>query len=264
MPNPYEDLFDPDRPSDPSEEAEPQTPEPTEEDWTLEADDRFTEGAPEALDDILTSIEKFNDLAEPFSQLLTQTKAPAHEVGNRIVSLFLDVPDRHDQKSLSGERRYYQSLQEKFEQIIVPMRALAQLHLHAIQYFNRHIDEDYYSIEKTDRQVRFEKAQAIEGLNLQRKILAEATRHLQILSVGLQDTERRMRQYINTGGRNNISNSEYEMLVLRRTRRTSGLSHHFDYAIFDINLLDKAFLSLGIYQRETSAQYLGKLLRAFD
>ncbi len=256
MPNPYENLFDP--------EKEPERSENTEESSPIVPLGDFPEESPEVLDDILTSIEKFNDQAHPFSQLLSQMQATEHEVGNRIFSLFLDVPDRHDQKSLAGERQYYEGLKAKFIQIIVPMRELAEIHLNTVKYFNDHIDEDYYSIEKTDRQVRFEKAQAVDGISLQRKILAEAARHLQILTVALQDTERRIRQYINQGGKDNISNSEYEILLHQRTRLSSGLDHQFDYAIFDVNLLDKAFLSLGIYQRETSAQYLGKLVRAFD
>ena len=99
-------------------------------------------------------------------------------------------------------------------------------------------------------------------MNLQRKILAEGADNLEILTNGLEDTEQRMKTYINMGGKDNISNSEYEIIVQKRTRLTKGLNHHFDYRIFDVNLLDKTAISFGLFMKETSTQYLSKLLDA--
>jgi hypothetical protein len=104
----------------------------------------------------------------------------------------------------------------------------------------------------------------MDGINLQRKILADAYNALQILTDGLADTERRFEKYVNAGGINNISSSEYELIVRKREALTSGLDHHFDYTIFDVNLLDKTAFSLGIYLKETSAQYLKKIGKALD
>ncbi|MEL7163692.1 MAG: hypothetical protein AAFN92_23235, partial [Bacteroidota bacterium] len=84
---------------------------------------------------------------------------------------------------------------------------------------------------------------------------------LQILRAGLADTERRIKTYINAGGTNNISRAEYDLLVRKREELTSGREHAFEYEFFDVNLLDQTALSLGIYLKETTSQYLGSLMR---
>jgi len=63
---------------------------------------------------------------------------------------------------------------------------------------------------------------------------------------------------------NNISASEYEIIAQKREQLTSGREHRFDYSFFNVNLLDKTAISLGIYMKETTSQYLGKLEDAFE
>ena len=260
MPNPYDDIFE-----DKGEEkksSQPSQPEFTPEEF--EEDDRFQMDGKEPLDEILESIRVFQEEAESFSQLLSRTKAIDHKVVNSIVRLFIVGNDKHEKGSLNGERQYHNLLRGKFENIIVPMRTLAQLHLNTIQQFNRDIDKNYFSIEKTDRDIKSEKSMAINGINLQRKILADAESDLSILKIAMTDTERRIKKYINAGGAHNISSAEYEIIVQKRSTLTSGQDHQFDFSIFDINLLDKTVISLGGYMKETTSQYLGKLLIAFE
>ena len=40
--------------------------------------------------------------------------------------------------------------------------------------------------------------------------------------------------------------------------------HQFDYGLFDVNLLDKTAILLGIFVKETNTQYLDKLGKAFQ
>ena len=260
MPNPYDDIFEDSGDEKKSSPSNPPEFTPDE----FEEDDRFILDGKEPLDEILDSIRIFQDEAESFSQLLSRTKAIDHKVTNSIVRLFIVGNDKHDKKSLKGERQYHNLLRGKFENIIVPMRVLAQLHLKTIQQFNRDIDKNYFSIEKTDRDIKSEKSIAINGINLQRKILADAESDLSILRTALTDTERRIKKYINAGGAHNISTAEYEIIVQKRSTLTSGQDHQFDFSLFDINLLDKTVISLGGYMKETTSQYLGKLMNAFE
>jgi len=256
MPNPYIDLFD--------EEGKPNKIPRTEIPADPIDDHQFETDGKEALDEILESIQAFNQQAESFSKLLSQARAIDHKDHIGLIRFFVVLEDKHNQKSLAREKKYHELLQTKFERIIVPMRDLAQLHLQTIQQFNRDIDKNYYSMEKTDRTVKSEKAMAIEGINLQRKILADGNNNLAILKDALIGTERRIKKYINAGGIDNISTSEYEMIVQKRTALTSGQNHQFNYTFFNVNLLDKTVISLGLYMKETTAQYLGKLLMAFE
>jgi len=257
MPNPYDEIFN-------SDDEEKKSSEPLFSKEDLEADDRFDMNGKEPLEEILDTVRQFEYQAEAFSQLLSKTRAIDHKVENKITRLFLVTKDPHDQKSLRGERLYHELQTKKFENIIVPMRSLAQLHLKAVQQFNRDIDKHYYSIDKTDNDVKADKAYATNGINLQRKILADAASDLDILKDGLADTESRIKNYINAGGHNNISAAESEMIIRKRTTLTSGQDHQFDYSFFDINLLDKTVLSFGVYMKETTSQYLGKLMMAFE
>lgn len=257
MPNPYDEIFN-------SDDEEKKSSEPLFSKEDLEADDRFDMDGKEPLEEILDTVRQFEYQAEAFSQLLSKTRAIDHQIENKITRLFLVTNDPHDKKSLKGERLYHELQTKKFENIIVPMRSLAQLHLQAVQQFNRDIDKHYYSIDKTDRDVKADKTYATNGINLQRKILADAASDLDILADGLADTERRIKQYINAGGHNNISEAESEMIIRKRTSLTSGQDHQFDYSFFDINLLDKTVLSFGVYMKETTSQYLGKLMMAFE
>ena len=257
MPNPYDDIFN-------SDDEEKKSSKPLFSKEDLEADDRFEMDGKEPLEEILDTVRQFEYQAEDFSKLLTQTRAIDHKVENKITRLFLVTNDPHDQRSLRGERIYHNLQLKKFENIILPMRVLAELHLKAVQQFNRDIDDNYYSIHKTDNDIKADKATAVTGINLQRKILADAASDLDILKDGLADTERRIKQYINAGGNNNISEAECEMIIRKRTTLTSGQDHQFDYSIFDINLLDKTAISLGVYMKETTSQYLGKLRMAFE
>ena len=99
---------------------------------------------------------------------------------------------------------------------------------------------------------------------MQRKILADGHNNLAILRDGLIGTERRIKKYIDVGGVHNISTSEYEMIVQKRTALTSGQNHQFNYTFFNVNLLDKTVISLGLYMKKTTSLYLGKLLVVFE
>ncbi|MGY3793904.1 hypothetical protein [Aquimarina sp. 433] len=251
----YDDLFE--------EDGKDNKPKPTKPQPSPIDDDRFQASTTESLDEILALTKRFNLKAEPFSQLLTKTRAIDHEVEKGVLDFFLVAKDPHDQGSLARERKYYSMLQSKFEAVIVEMRVLAMIHLETIKQFNRDIDKDYYSVEKTDKQIQSDKEIAIDQINIQRKILADAATSLSILEDALITTEKRLRNYIDVGGVNNISRSECEILSQKRQDLTSGTSHHFDYTFFKINLLDKAAIAMGVYLKETTAQYLDKLSTTF-
>ena len=265
MPNPYDDLFDnplPDKEPKPQKApaGEPSPPA----DPMFAFDDNFDPDGPDALDEVLALNTEFNGRAGKFSKMLSELRVVDHEVKGKVTRLFLVSKDLHRRGSLAGEKVYHALQTEKFEAIIEPMRELAELHLGIVKQFNRDIDEHYFSVEKTNGQIESEKTQAMDGINLQRKILAEAADALKILRGGLIDTERRLKEYVNAGGKNNISSSEFELLSRKREQLTTGLEHKFDYAVLDTNLLDKTAFSLGIYLKETSAQYLNKLGKAFS
>ncbi len=265
MPNPYDDLFDnplPEKkpaPAGKSVEGPAPAPEPS-----FSFDDDFDPDGPDALDEILALIADFNSRAERFSKMLSELRVVDHEVKGKVARLFLVSEDPHSRGSLEGEKQYHLLQTEKFVAIIEPMRDLAELHLGIVKQFNHDIDDHYFSVEKTKGQIESEKTLAMDGINLQRKILSEASSALKILKGGLQDTERRLKGYVNAGGKNNISSSEFELLTRKREQLTSGLDHRFDYSVLDTNLLDKTAFSLGIYLKETSAQYLSKLGKAFN
>jgi len=271
MPNPYDDILREDEEHRPKPTPAPvrQAPGPPasapakKEPLELEPvdlnDPRFHNDGPEPLDEILEDVEAFNKRAEAFSRLLSELAVTDHKVSGLVTRLFIDPENSHDRGTLAGERAYHELQERKFRLIIAPMRELGELHLATVKQFNQDIDQHYYSVEKTDRTVASEKSQAVDGINLQRTILADATDSLQTLRDGLIDTEKRIRKYINAGGDNNISRAEFDLLVRKREQLTSGQEHVFDYGFFDVNLLDKTALSLGIYLKETSAQYLGKL-----
>lgn len=259
MPNPYEDFF-----NDSNKEPQKESPKEEFDPIDFSDDDQFVDNGKEPLDEVLDSVNLFREKAEAFSKLLSETKAVDHRVINNIARLFLVSEDKHDQESLDGEKSYHELLRNKFTAIIQPMKDLAKIHLATVKQFNRDIDKDYYSIEKLDRQVKMEKSQAIDGINLQRQILADAADDLQILESALADTEKRIRNYIDAGGENNISKSELALLKSNRESLTAGRSFQFDYSFFKINMIDKTAISLGVYLKETTAQYLGKLMQAFE
>lgn len=261
MPNPYYDILSNDEPEKkPQREEIPPSAAATPQNEPVDLNDpRFQDDGPEALDEVLDSVAIFNEKALVFSRLLSELRVVDHEVKGKLTRLFLEVDDPHQRGTLDGEKQYHELQLTKFQAIIQPMRELADLHLATVKQFNRDIDEHYYSVEKTDQVIAAEKKRAVDGINLQRKILAEATNSLQILQKGLEDTERRIRAYVNVGGENNISDAELQLLIRKREEAASGRQHGFDYAFFDVNLLDKTAISLGIYLKETSAQYLKKL-----
>jgi len=259
MPNPYDEIFEDKN----EEEKSPSNSSPFSP-QELEEDDRFQSSGKEPLDEILDQIQHFQKEAEPFSQLLTSTSAVDHKVPPKLARFFLVENNPEEKKSLKEERSYHDLLNHKFESIIVPMRALAKVHLDVVQQFNRDIDKDYYSVEKKDIDVKTEITHAINGLNMQRKILADGASDLALLKEALIDTERRIKKYIDAGGMNNILRAEFEIITQKRTTITSGHNHQFDFSFFNINLLDKTVISLGFYMKETSAQYLGTLLKVFE
>ena len=94
--------------------------------------------------------------------------------------------------------------------------------------------------------------------------MAEAARNLDILDQALEACERRMKRYINAGGANNLSASELALIAKNRANLCPGREHGFDYTFFNINLLDKAAMTFGFFMKETSSQYLQKLLFALE
>ncbi len=255
MPSLYDDLFEDDGIKNKSSK---QKLKPIDLD-----NDPFQEKGQESLDEVLAFIHQFTTKAESFSQLLTNTRAIDHEVEEGVLDFFLITKDKHDQGTLAKERKYYILLQAKFAAVIHPMRDLAQLHLQTVKQFNRDIDSEYYSIEKTDHQVASEKDKATDHISTQRKILADAASSLSILEKALLQTEKRIYQYIDEGGINNISRSEYEILVQKRIAVTNGELHQFEYSFFKMNLLDKTVIAMGGYLKETTTQYLDKLGKVF-
>jgi hypothetical protein len=253
MPNPYEDLFGNTPPRAFGASLPPMPPE-----------DEHVENQPEPLDEILSKNAQFHQQAEEFSGLLSRLRVVDHKVQNEVLALFVKTDNSHDQGSLANEKSYHELLCKKFQLIIKPMRQLAVLHLEAVRQFNSDIDDTYFSVEKEQSEVKSEKAQAVDAILLQRQILEEAVENLKILENALEACERRMKSYVNAGGINNLSASELSLLTSNRERLTSGREHEFDYSFFDINFLDKAAISFGIYQKETSSQYLQKLGKVFE
>ncbi len=273
MSNPYDDLFNEGPPKNqPAREQLPEVPiplpqnnEPSKEE--LDPNNETVnpiELGKETLDEILDYNAAFNQKAEEFSKLLSELSAIDHKENTGILQYFVVIPEKGRPENLQDEKIYNALLSSKFERVIAPMAELANIHLEAIKRFNEDIDDDYYSIEQSDGVVQINKKLALEGINLQRKILADAAESLSILETALEVSEGRLRDYINTGGTNNISAAEVALLTQKRSTLTRGLLHQFDYSFFTINLLDKTALTFGVHLKETSAQYVNKLARAFE
>ncbi|WP_020571147.1 hypothetical protein [Neolewinella persica] len=261
MPNPYDELLSGDSSQQPEKIQKPEErlahiPDPFN-------DPRFNNDGPDDLDAILEKVAAFSEQAEGFSRLLSKMRVVDHKVRGKVTKLFIVSKDPHERGSMAGEKQYHALQAEKFMAIIVPMRKLATLYLDIVKRFNADIDEHYFSPDKTEAQVESEKTLVMDAINLQRSILSDASEDLKILADGLVDTERRLKGYVNAGGKNNISSSELGLLVQKREAMTSGRDHQFDYGVFDVNLLDKTAISLGIFMKETSTQYLDKLGKAF-
>lgn len=260
MPNPYDNLF-----GDKEENGQPlgqPAPEPQKVMPFSLPKDGYPENEKEPLDEILEWIGDFRKKAVPFAELLSQTRAVDHEVENQLLGKFIVLDDPHDKGALSGERAYHTKLQQHFAQIIEPMKILAEIHLQTVRKFNLHIDENYYSIEKEAMEVKADIKNAMDGINLQRRILADAAEDLLILKGALEQTEKRIKKYIDAGGQNNISASEIALMSRQRMELTSGSKHQLDYPFFQINLIDKTAMSLGFFLKETTSQYLQKLGKA--
>lgn len=233
--------------------------------------DRFSLSSPyipedikEPLDEILDNTILFEQKAESFSKLLSDSRAIDHKVSSNISKLFFAAKDKQAKNSLEKERAYHMMLSTLFEQIIAPMKELAQIHLSTVKQFNRDIDKNYYSIEKMDKEIETEKSKAVEGIYLQRLVLSDAANDLEILEDALHATEKRLKKYIDAGGRNNISLSEVAIISSKREILTTGETHKFDYSFFLLNAIDKTAITFGLYQKETSNQYIKNLARVFD
>lgn len=260
MANPYDDIFED------SEERKAQSRANTTNfsDLELKNENHFISDEKESLDEVLENIELFKTLVGPFSKLLTLTRAVDFKVPKNVFSLFIIPTDPHNQKSLKKERIYYSLLKQKFSAVILPMLKLAKIHVETVSQFNNDVGEDYYSVEKTDRRVKLDKLQTIEEINRQRRILGNAASDLEILREAIEKTERRIKKYINVGGINNISRAEYEVIIQKTSTLISGQDHKFNYTVFNINMLDKVVITLGIYMKKTTSQYLDKLKEAFE
>jgi hypothetical protein len=254
--NPYQSLFDesakqPERASVPMEE------------------DGFAIGnTTEPLEIIKGMIAGFKEKSDAFAVFLSETRAIDHldegRSANLLLSLFIDTGLSHSRGSLEAEKAHYALLQKKFGDTITQMKDLALMHLDVVKRFNADIDEHYYSMEKSQELVRAEIKSVIAQINLQRRILGNAARDLDILESAMQACEKRLKRYIDFGGKQNLSASEYAMLKQTRTDMTSGFSLHFNYAFFDISLIDKLAITFDIYMKKTTAEYLQNLLRAMD
>ena len=262
--NPFDAFFEP--PGGTGEKKDQQVEReevyPPIEDRTI-----FPEDGKESLDEILEKNQQFEQRAADFSKLLSQTRAVDHEpvafAGNTLIHYLIDIHDPHEQGSMRGEKAYHQILENKFRAIIVPMIELARLHCDVVNQFNQDIDEHYYSVEKTDREIKSDRAIAMEGLLFQRKLLGNAARDLSILSQAMEVCEVRLKKYIDAGGDNNISGAEQALIAKNREYLSSGVEHHFDYALFNLNLLDEAALTFRLFTKQTFSQYVQRLESAF-
>lgn len=258
MPNPYNNLFD--------ENAEnanpPQTP--------INLDDpRFDPAnAVDPLEALLEKITLFKQKGEQFSAFLSQTRAVDHRdeaaSANTFMALFFTTGGNHSRGNLLGERHHYDVLQTKFRDIIGQMKNLALEHWEIVKQFNADIDKHYYSMTKDQRQVKMEIEYTVDSINLQRRILAEAARDLDILEAAMKATERRLKGYVDAGGINNLSASEHLVLTQNRQLLTNGSQYQFNYTFFNMNAVDKLAIKFGIYLKETTAQYFQKLSVALD
>jgi hypothetical protein len=258
MPNPYNSFFD-----ENFEEKPPVSPP------KLPVVQEFVANpGPEPLDAILEKISDFKEKEIVFSAFLSKTNAIDHleeaEAANDFMAFMFVSEPRKPFGVLNQEKEHYALLQEKFQGIITQMKTLAITHYEIIQQFNRDIDKNYYSIEKNDAIVKNDIETAVENLNLQRKILSNAARDLEILENALHTAEKRMQKYIDIGGTHNLSSAEWAVLKQQRTQITNGSTHQFNYTFFRMNLVDKLAIRFGVYLKETTAQYLQQLTGAFD
>jgi len=132
MPNPYDDIFDPEGNREKGKKKpaiEFGTSDFEQEDYPMPEKD--------PLDEILDRIKIFTKEAEGFSQLLTKMRAIDHKVEGNVLRYFLVSEDKHDKKSLRGERKYHDLLTVKFVTIIAPMRELAKIHFNIVKQFRR-------------------------------------------------------------------------------------------------------------------------------
>lgn len=263
MPNPYESAFG-------EEEQTPKKPEDAEQKNTdFSSLPPWEEGdLTPALDTLIERCAAFSEKALQFGQLLTRLRVVDHQVSLAVKQAWLHylvkVDDPHEQASLAGERKYYRLLQDKFVAIIEPMKALAQEHRQSLQEFHFEIDEHYYDPNRTDLELKRDIEQVKSDLILQRKILHEAQQALEILAEALETTERRLANYINAGGIDNLASSELALLKKARQQLTEGQQHTFNYRFFALNLLDKASLSFGLLPKRTTTQYLNNLSLALE
>lgn len=261
--NPFDAFFEP--PGGPGEKKN--QPEPEKTYPPLEDHSVFPENGKESLDEILEKNMAFERSAASLSKLLSHTNAVDHEpvafAGNTLVQYLIEIHDPHDQGSMRQEKAYHHFLENKFRSIIIPMLELAKLHSEIAHQFNEDVDEHYYSVEKTDVQVKSDKELALDGLLFQRKLLGNAARDLNILTRALEVCEVRLKKYIDAGGDNNISSSEQALIAKNREYLTAGLEHQFDYGLFTLNLLDEAALTFRFFTKQTLSQYLQRLESAF-
>ncbi len=262
MTNPYDDIFEDSEKEKKQTQSKTNKREFSELEFNNESD--FVMDGKESLDEVLDNIELFKIQAEPFSQLLTTTRAVDHKITKNIFSLFIIATDPHNQKNLRKERKYHSLLKKKFNAIILPMKKLAKIHLQTVLQFNNDVGDDYYSVEKTDRKVKLDRLEVMESINRQRRILGNAASDLEILKDGIEKTEDRIRRYINVGGVDNISRAEYEVITEKTSTLVTGQDYKFNYTIFNINRFDKAVITLGIYMKKTTSQYLENLKKAFE
>lgn len=258
MPDPYANLFDD---LVPKKSESPRTP------IVLPEDSFVPENAVEPLDAILAMCLAFKPKGEQFSTVLSETRAIDHEdeaKRSNLIYNLLFVPEKRLEKgSLTAEKAHYALLQQKFTTIIESMKILATEHWEIVKKFNADIDKHYYSIEKSKEQVTKDIETAVDFINLQRSILANASRDLSLLEGALKTTENRLKNYVDVGGINNLSASELAMLKLNREALTNGSNHAFNYEFFSMNFIDKVAIQLGVYLKDTTHQYLQHLAKAF-
>ncbi len=258
MPNPYSSLFDENADSN----------EPKREPINLD-DPRFDPAnVVDPLESILANIAAFKLKGEDFSGFLSKTRAVDHRdeaaSANSLLALFISTGGSHAKGSLLAERNHYALLQQKFRAIISQMKGLATEHWQIVKQFNADIDKHYYSMTKDQRQVEHDIEFVVDSINLQRRILSDAARDLEILADAMKATENRLKGYVDAGGINNLSASEHLVLTQNRKLLSDGTEHQFNYSFFDMNALDKLAIKFGIYLKETTAQYFQKLSVALE
>lgn len=254
MNNPYSNLFD--------DEAAKKLPPADLDDPRFEQPNNV-----EPLDAILERIHSFQEKCEVFSNFLSNTRAIDHQeeaVSIQPLSALFYVLGNQSKGNLKAERDHYDLLQLKFREIIIRMQAIALEHWEVMKQFNSDIDRHYFSMTKKQRQVNYEIKSAVESINLQRRILSDAARDLQLLMDAMKANEKRLKKYIDAGGTNNLASSEHLVLINHRKQLTDGAEHQFNYHFFSMNFIDKMAIKYGVYLKETTEQYLQKLTILMD